>query len=704
MLNRTKNKIYIIFFLALFLFLNQGKSFGAWDIVKAKTIELDENEKEVKQEQIDVQYDPDVPNFEYNNNLYTYFEKKIRNFVNRRKHKDSELENEQVTSDIEGVESVENSGNDENIAGADGNIQNNQKISLDKVIYEETPKIDDKNRFEINADKIYYDDEIGDVIAQGHVEIIAHAQDVVLKADNAILHKENQTIQLNDNVKIIKDNTEMKGEFLLVDLNEENILMDNPTYSAYSFEIKAQEGYLIANNIQMLNGTIKSANQKTFPLVSKGFLLYDSLDREFDFTTSDKLNAKISSIEKNASAKKQAYRIDAKNIVLTSYKDHNSIQLLKSNIYYNDKKIIRNSDIEIISDKKRQVIETNTPEIGNLRNFGTYLGYGFVEKLWGGQTIKLMPVLAYSNSDLGIGLIARHRSKNSIIEGGWNTASENFVVKGKYRLSDSLTLNYGRNSYIPDGFMGSNRFGYGVQLQYLNSYKNEDLDIGFSQGFYAGLFSDYQKHRQEHAYSTTRFRYMAEARKRLFDYKNEEQDMSLSLSLVAQGAASVYGSGETVGVARLGPSLSTKLKRWESSIGYFLAGVHGESPFHFDEYRYGKSSIVINEKINLTDKFALGFRTYVSPLKDNYNDDLLTECRFYTVIGPKDLKVAFSYDFVRDLVRMDFMFLIGSDSSKINFEKLTTKNLDDHENKQDFYKNSKPIKINPDENIDNEMI
>ena len=45
------------------------------------------------------------------------------------------------------------------------------------------------------------------------------------------------------------------------------------------------------------------------------------------------------------------------------------------------------------------------------------------------------------------------------------------------------------------------------------------------------------------------------------------------------------------------------------------------------------------------------------------------------------------------------MFLLGSDSSKINFEKLTTQNMDGSKNKKDFYKNAKPVKIEKPENI-----
>ena len=89
------------------------------------------------------------------------------------------------------------------------------------------------------------------------------------------------------------------------------------------------------------------------------------------------------------------------------------------------------------------------------------------------------------------------------------------------------------------------------------------------------------------------------------------------------------GVGETHGIIRIGPSLSTRYKHWESAIGYFLSGTHGESPFEFDRYRYGKSTITMNEKFHFNDKFALGFRLFITPMKDNIDNDLFTECRFY---------------------------------------------------------------------------
>ena len=57
------------------------------------------------------------------------------------------------------------------------------------------------------------------------------------------------------------------------------------------------------------------------------------------------------------------------------------------------------------------------------------------------------------------------------------------------------------------------------------------------------------------------------------------------------------------------------------------------------------------------------------------------------------VKIAVSYDFVREMGHLDLMFILGADNSRINFQKLTTKNIDNSQNKQDFYKKAKTIKV-----------
>ena len=262
-----------------------------------------------------------------------------------------------------------------------------------------------------------------------------------------------------------------------------------------------------------------------------------------------------------------------------------------------------------------------------------------------------------------------------------------------------MQFTYGRHAYLPEGFMGARRSGYAGQLHFQKSYKLPDLDATFSNGVYAGVFSDYSKEDQEDAYSTTRFRYMATLSKSLAKYQSKDKDFAIQFRLSTQGAATVYGSGENHGIIRIGPTVTTKFKRWEQTIAYYMSGEHGESPFYFDKYRYGKQTIQMNEKFKFNDNFAMGLRLFITPMKDNYQEDLFTETRLYLMFGPRDAKVAFSYDFVRDVSHLDFMFLIGSDNTAINFDKLTTKDIDGKQEKRDFYKNINRVVIDDPENM-----
>jgi len=682
-LHKLKNN-YLLFSLTLFL-ASATCANAQYDTIKAVTVGNQYVVEENYEEDLPaVFHDYELPEYSskecLSNKIYGLTKKFISKIIAEDLDKDlqeeSDIEDEiKKDSDIE--DEIKKDSDDVKVSDSKSNQDKEANVS------EETVK--EKNKFKISAQKISYNDDDGNVYANGNVEIYSAEQQVKLVADEVVLDKEAQLIKLIGNVKIIKDGVEMCGETMLVDLNEQNVLMDNPLVDAYSFEITAQEGYLIANDLQMLNGSVKSNRDMEYKFGTKRFMRYDNF--AYDFSKADSTQS-IGGLPTEPS-RKPSYRIDAKEIILTSYRDHNSLTLKKADIYYNKKKLVNNSDIEIISDKKNEIAETNMPEIASFKGFGLYVGYGFVSKLPKGHTLKLLPAITHGDGNLGVGLLGRYRTQNGLLQAGYNTSTTNLIVKGKYRLSDSLTFNYGRQSYIPEGFYGARRSGYAGQFTYGKSYYNKDLKTRLNTAVYAGLFADYQDHDQEKAFSTTRFRYTAQLSKNFLKYENKEQDLNISLSGMVQAGATVYGTGDTTGLIKAGPVVTTRLKSWESSLGYLFGGIHGDSPFWFDKYMYGRSSIMLNEKFHLGRKLAVGYRATVSPLKDNYKDDLLTESRLYVVAGPEDLKVVFSYDVVRSAMYFDFMLLLGSESTKIDFEKLTTKDMDGGKNKQDFYKRVK---------------
>ena len=174
-----------------------------------------------------------------------------------------------------------------------------------------------------------------------------------------------------------------------------------------------------------------------------------------------------------------------------------------------------------------------------------------------------------------------------------------------------------------------------------------------------------------------RYRYMAQLSKALKTFGSKEQDMYLTVSAVAQGMATVYSeTGDTFGMVRVGPSIESRLKRWNSRIMYTVGGVHGHTPYYFDEYRYGRQTISFDESLIINRFLSVGYRGTLTPLKDNRKGDLVTENRIYAVVGPEDFKIAFSYDTIRQNMHFDFLFLLGSDNLDLRYEKLNIENPD----------------------------
>ena len=214
---------------------------------------------------------------------------------------------------------------------------------------------------------------------------------------------------------------------------------------------------------------------------------------------------------------------------------------------------------------------------------------------------------------------------------------------------------------------------------YDDTYAVKDLGNAiFRHRISAGYVADYKReHQEDDMKDGYRYRYQAELSKKIKSFGSTEQDMYLDISSVAQTMATIYSeTGDTVGLFRVGPRIQSRVKRWNSIIQYTLGGVHGKSPYSFDEYRYGRQTLSFDESLILNRFLSVGYKGTLTPLKDNNDRDILTENRFYAVAGPEDFKVAFSYDTIRQNMHFDFLFLLGTDNMDLRYEKLTIKDPD----------------------------
>jgi len=542
-----------------------------------------------------------------------------------------------------------------------------------------TPVVEEqKSGISIDSKKLEYFDETGELEATGDV-VIKSANGTVVTADRAVYDKNLNVIKLYDNVILSQGPNKLEGEYMAIDLNEENALMDTVAASfGTMIRMRAPEAYAYTDRIEAVNGSIELAKKLDLKLKSSGFERYANMLILEDEISFDKKKERIS-----------PYKIKTKEIIVNSEKDHDVLTLKNSDLYYKKVKIVTINSIELFSDKEMSYIEANIPfDAGSMSDFGQYISLGHVFKLPTGATLKLSPALVYDD-EIGVGALASLKTKRLKIDAAWATSSENLILDGEYRFKDNLWFDFARHAYKDEWFLGGKRAGHLAQLVFDDSYEIEDIEANFRHRLTLGYASDYHKeHQESNNYGTMRLRWQNELNKNLFTIANEEQDMSLDLGVFGQSMATVYGTGETTALVRGGPSIVTRIKNWKSRIRYAVGGFHGASPFKFDEYTYGKSSIDIDESIKLCKYLSIGYRGVISPLKDNRDKDLMTENSFYAVAGPEDIKLAFSYDTVRHNARFDVLFFLGTDNAGVDFEKMTIKNPETLQKKPSFFGNN----------------
>ncbi len=564
-------------------------------------------------------------------------------------------------------------------------INDKKQAEAAQNVRDEEQKEEDMQIF---CTEMEYFEERGELEARENVEIVT-PDGTKAKADKAVYNKETNTIKLINNVTLIKNDTTVNGDYMLIDLNEENALMDEPVTKTGNLVINAKEGYAYTDKIENLSGNIELNQKVDMKLYSTGFTGYGRAINDLNLVEFD-LKAKRS----------KPYKFRTKEIIIRPEKDHDSMLMKNVDIYYNKRKILNVPSVEFFSDKEMTYTEANFPlEFGSLKGMGMYLGLGYTFKLPKTYTFRVTPLVAYGDSEFGAGGILQLKSDRLRLEGGWASSTNNFIVDGQYKIANKLKFDFGRHVYKGEWFNGGTRAGYIGELAYDDAYLVKDLGNSiFRHRITAGYVADYRReHQEDDMKDGFRYRYMAELSKNLKTFGSKEQDMYVNISAIAQTMATVYSeTGDTVGLFRVGPSITSRVKRWNSNITYTFGGIHGKSPYSFDEYRYGRQTVMFDESLILNKYISVGYRGTLSPLKDNSAGDILTENRFYAVVGPEDIKVAFSYDALRQNMNFNFLFLLGADNLDLRYEKLTVDNPDKlgkHQKRQsdkDLYKITVP--------------
>ena len=243
-------------------------------------------------------------------------------------------------------------------------------------------------RVVITCDDMDYSTETAILNANGHVLVKFVQEETDLKADHLIYDKRSNHLSAFGNVVITKNNIDVLGESINVDLNEENALIDKPLSKLSTISVSAEKGYVYQNKVVQENGSIHV--DSSFPVHLEPHGKAPKLKRMI--LDEDEASSLDDIVGQNA------YRVKVSNIIMNSDKRLESIELRKAKIYKGNKCVFVVPWIRLYTNKKHDFVDGDFPEIGSRRYLGMFVGPGWAIKMPFGSILKIAPIAIYTIS------------------------------------------------------------------------------------------------------------------------------------------------------------------------------------------------------------------------------------------------------------------------------------------------------------------
>ncbi len=526
----------------------------------------------------------------------------------------------------------------------------------------------------LDADNVNFDEETGDMIAEGRPVMDVPPQNMRLVADTMTYNEAANILKGIGNVFVLKDGLPIKGSYLEVDMNEETVIMDDALSETPRMNMAAKKAIQKDGLLVMHDGNFYSEESSVYRMMSRmiGPRFYNMMvnpDAQALFF-GDPTGNNIT--------------IDIDNLYVNAKKNHDVITAKNIRIYRKDRKVFKWPRLTIYTSKDRKYFEANYPEFGTKRKVGMFVGPGFVFGGPAGSVVKVIPFLNY-NHKFGFGGALKYINTYNRTELGYGSVNEIFFLKGIQRLDDNLYFQYGSNTYSNEWFIGPRMAKYLAEVYYDKTYLNknflaEGMDLRFRHRAGFGFMQDndrnfYGERIKSKNLSTSRFRYMAELNQNFYTYRNEEKRIAFNVGVSMQGSAAVYGTGDTQFIARVGPRMHLQYKNWMQDIGYYLTGYNDQSPMpRYDMYRYGHQSVYLSEALRLNKYISVGWAGNINLSDDSPNGKMFQENAFIVSLGPDDLKISLGYDFVRQTTYFGFNVAFDTKGTHINYGKMEIKN------------------------------
>lgn len=581
-------------------------------------------------------------------------EKKKFSFFKKNKTENN-TENNAVVNDKNSQETVKSEQNSEKAVKIEGGVK---KIEAEKDVI-------------LDCDIVNYLEDSNEVEALGRPVLKFPAQETTLIADRITYNVESNIVKAFGNVEVIKNGQKMLGEFLQININEENAFITDLRSPQPNVTIYANRANASDDLVELEAG--KLASEESYILKLKTHSNKVKFER---MVIPEAARSHLDDMVGHAKVK-----VVAKKIKVTANDEHDIFKVEDAVVQADDTRLFKIRKIGIHTNKHHNYVETDFPEIGSRSRVGLYAGPGFVYDAPWGAAIKVMPIVNYKDSDWGIGGALRYSSSTNRTSMVYGSANDIFVMRGRQSLDDKLFLHYGANSYMNDWWMGQRMAKYIAEFIYADGQKINDFmgagrPLTFRQRISAGYIHDsdvnrYGERIKSNAIGTTRLKYMSQISQSVYSYHNKVKRLHIDTGVAMQGSAAIYGTGDTQFIGRIGPYVHTQYKYWMQDVGYFQSAFTGDSPVpRFDLYRYGKSNVYFREALRVNKYLILAYAGSMNMSDDAPNGKLFQENSFLVAFGPDDLKVVLGYDFIRKNAYFNISLALDTKGSSVEYDKM----------------------------------
>lgn len=528
------------------------------------------------------------------------------------------------------------------------------KTNINKDVTTETVTVVD-----IISDKLQYVDSEKVYVATGNAEILLKEKGSRLTANKITFDPENNYVIAEDNVKMYKNGQIIRGSFVRLKMDEENIFVENPTTSINDVVMRARNADVYPKKIIGQKGSLRLTNKDVLIQIgnSAGFGIKE-----------------VPSLEANALELKQkpSFMIYSKRVDVKTNKYSTITVLNDSKVKIGKVTLFEIPYFEADNGKQEQQAETTIPELGTDPSLGFFLGAGPILHLPKGGTLKLLPSLAFGSGDVyssqgdvkpGVGLRGRFLFRGNKTEFGYTTIKKKLAINGRQRLTPNTVINYGSYSYFENGFLGQRRPAYLTEV--VNDkevFSNKKFLIGLRSSF--GVAKDLST---VSSYTTAKAQLQSNimGKDPLYSIGNN----IFQIRPNGQFLLSAYGNGDTYEMGRIGPMLSSNLGPLSLFANYFVGATRGHSAFEYDKYYEGHSNVRLSGTLKVCRFFDVGlYKSY--NLDKQFVDNKMVEDRYSIRFGPDDMKITVGYDSKRKSSTFGLELLLGSGKTSLEYDKL----------------------------------